>query len=460
MSKKLALLLASSSFLSLAACTALLGSFEVDPNAGNGTDGGPGPGADAAGDGMTNGETGGGDAAVDGGADAAPPPLLKCSISDPNPRHLDMGPITQDLAAYSISATQTRVIAGIYGQGVSIYTYDRNGGGGGNPTITPLTNVGRILQIRRLPNAIGILSIDQAPPGATSDSIGVWVIDDATGTGARTAFRLVTQTNQFSGAFAPLAGGDYLFAYSDGAGTINAARYIAGGGSPSPVTIASGLTSGSSVSALEVSNGKAYIFNNVNPGEGGSGGYYVVDTSLAMLGGALNSLAGTAGKTAFALTADPTANKFQAAVVELDLVNGMPPAVLHAGPVPAAKATTFNVLDLPAATTFNSILDAPFGDHTSAQFEGDNFIALGPNPNKDPGLNFIWFDTKQKALRALNGNMDKLLPMRATTSVAAVLTQSTAIFANFDIVWTQDASNFGSPTLPATLYAAQMSCIK
>ena len=459
MSKKLALLLASSSFLSLAACTALLGSFEVDPNAGNGPDGGPGPGADAAGDGMTNGETGGGDAATDGGVDAAPPALLKCSINGSNPNTLDTGAITPDLAAYSISATQTRVIAGKAGQGVVVYTYDRNGGGGNQPTMTPITGVNRILQIRRLPNAIGILSVDQATPPATGTSIGVWIIDDATGQGVRTAFRLVTQTNQMSGAFAPI-GADYIFAYGDGMSTIQAGRFVAGGGAPPLVSVGSGLSpDGSSVNNVEIANNNVYIFNNENPGNGGSSGYYVADTNLTTVR-PLTALTGNAGKTAFNLAGDTTLGNFQEAVVELDLVNGMPPAVLHAGPVPSAKATTFNVLDMPVVTTFDSILDAPFGDHTSVRFEGDNFFALGPNPNKDPGLNFIWFDTKAKAVRAMNGNANKLLPMRTTTSIAAVLTQSGAVLASFDVVWTENATNNSTPTTPATLYTGQMSCLK
>jgi hypothetical protein len=115
---------------------------------------------------------------------------------------------------------------------------------------------------------------------------------------------------------------------------------------------------------------------------------------------------------------------------------------------------------MPTAFTFSSILDAPFGDHTSARFEGDNFFALGPNPNKDPGLNFLWFDTKQKVLRAFNGSADKLLPMRTTTSVGAVLTQSTAIFANFDVVWTENATQNPMPTVPSVLYASQINCLK
>lgn len=456
MSKKLGLFVASASMLSLAACTALLGSYEVGASAA-GPDG-SGPGTDAADDGMTNGETGG-DAATEAGVDAAPPPLLKCSLNGTNANQLDTGSITQDLAAYSISATKTRVIAGKYQQGVTIYTYDHNGGGGSNATVTPLTGVGRILQIRRLPNGIGILSVDQPPPGVSGTSIGVWTVDDVTGRGVRTAFHVVNETNQMSGAFAPI-GTDFLFAYGDATSMIQAGRFVAGGGAPALVTIASGLSpEASSVSAVEVANNRAYIFNNANPGNGASSGYYVADPSLMTAAGALTSLAGTPGKSAFNLLGDTSLGNFQEAVVELDLVNGMPPAVLHAGPVPSAKATTFNVLDLPTVTTFTSILDAPFGDHTSARFEGDNFFALGPNPNKDPGLNFVWFDTKQKVLRAINGSANNLLPMRTTTSIAAVLTQSTAIFASFDVVWTENASNNSTPT-PATLYTAQMSCLK
>jgi hypothetical protein len=106
-----------------------------------------------------------------------------------------------------------------------------------------------------------------------------------------------------------------------------------------------------------------------------------------------------------------------------------------------------------------TLLDAPFGDHAFARFQGTDFIALGQNPNKDPGIDFVWFDTKTKALRASNGSADKLLPLRSISSVAAILTQSTGIFANFEVVWTENASQMaGGP--PATLYTAQMNCIK
>ena len=39
--------------------------------------------------------------------------------------------------------------------------------------------------------------------------------------------------------------------------------------------------------------------------------------------------------------------------------------------MPVAKATHFNVLDIPAALTLNSLLDAPFGDHASAREQTD-----------------------------------------------------------------------------------------
>jgi hypothetical protein len=279
----------------------------------------------------------------------------------------------------------------------------------------------------------------------------------------RTAFRLVAINNQFSGAFA-LLGSDYIFAYGDGAGTIQAARFVAGGGPPMPVTIASMVNGGAgTVRSVELANNRVYIFNDVGPdGANGnaSAGYYVVDEALTAPGPLVSLGSGAAGKAAFDIASDSALGNFQVAAVDLDLANGTPPAVLHAGPVPSAKATSFNVLDMPSAYTFNTILDAPFGDHRSARFEGNNFFALGPNPNKDPGLDFLWFDTKQKVLRAFNGSADKLLPARTTTSVAAVLTQSTAIFANFDVVWTENATQNPMSTVPAQLFAGQMSCLK
>jgi hypothetical protein len=44
------------------------------------------------------------------------------------------------------------------------------------------------------------------------------------------------------------------------------------------------------------------------------------------------------------------------------------------------------------------------------------------------------------------------------SSVAAIATQTTGIFANFEVVWIENASQVaGAP--PGTLYTAQMNCI-
>ena len=455
MRKKLSLALALALLPTVAACTALLGSYEVGATSGGTTDGG---GLDATGDAIAS-ETGpSGEGGVDGGDGAAPAPL-KCSLNATNARTLDTGPFTQTLFAFAIAGNQTRVITTKFGQGVVMYTYDRNGGG---PTqITPLNKIGQVLAVRRLANGIGILSIDTASAPATGTSLGFTLIDDANGGTSNITFRLVQPASQYSGSFAPL-GSDYLYAYGDGNGTIQAGRYTAGG-TLTTLTVASGVTGGAgNVKTVEVDNGKMYVFNDVGPdGSNGnaSAGYYAFPDTVAATGPLTSLGSGTPGKASFTIATDSALGNFQAGVVELDLASGTPPAVLHAGTVPAGKGTTFNVTDVPTAFTFATLVDAPFGDHSFARFQGNDFIALGPNPNKDPGLDFVWFDTKTKSLRASNGNADKLLPQRSISAVAAIVTQTTGIFANLDVVWLEGASQMtGAP--PGTLFSAQMNCIK
>ena len=454
MSKKLVFALAAALLPTLGACTALLGSFEVGPASQVGPDGG----TDAAGDSSAD-ETGTTEAGADADAGDGGVSLLKCSLNDKAPRMLDTGPFTPLVYAYAIPNGQTRVVTQKVGTGVIVYTYDRMGSG--SPVMTPIARVGQILSVRRLANGIGILSVDTAVAPATGTSIGVWIIDDATGAANRTSFRLIGAASQPTGAFAPL-GADYLFAYGNGTGTLEAGRFVAGGGAPALLTIATGLMGGGgNVRQVEVSNGKMIVFNDVGPDASNgnaSAGYYVLDDAVTTAGPLTSLGSGAAGKASFGIASDSALGNFQVAAVELDLANGTPPAVLHAGSVPAAKNSTFNVLDLPNALTINSLLDAPFGDHASARFQGTDFIALGPNPNKDPGLDFVWFDTKLKAVRAVNGNDTKLMPTRTTTGVAAVATQTTGIFANFDVVWLENATQAGDPS--AMLLSAQMNCLK
>jgi hypothetical protein len=402
MSKKLGLAFASAFLPTLGACTALLGSYEVGPGGAVGSDGG---GADAAGD-VSASESGTDEAGTEAGVDGGQPVLLKCSLGTSNPRTLDTGALSQTLFAFSIGNQQDRVITVKPGQGAFVTTYDRNGGGAA-PLIVPLPKVGQILSVRRLASGIGIFSLDTAQPPATGTSIGVTIIDDATGGTNNTTFHLVAPAGRPSGAFA-LLGSDYLFAYGDGSGNIQAGRFVPGGGVPNLVTVASGLMGGGGdVRSVEIANGKMYIFNDVGPDPSNgnaSAGYYVLADTVTAPGSLTTLGSGAAGKASFTISTDSAQGNFQVAVVELDLVNGTPPAVLHAGSVPGAKAGSFNVLDIPSAFTFDTLVDAPFGDHTSARFQASDFIALGPNPNKDPGLEFVWYDTKNKVLRAFNGS--------------------------------------------------------
>lgn len=453
MRRKLSLALAVALIPTGAACTALLGSYEVGATSGNTPDGG---GGDTGGGDAIASEAGVGEAGTDGGEAGAP--LLKCALNATNARTLDTGALTQTLFAYGIAGNQTRVIATKVAQGVVMYTYDRNGGG--PPQMVSLSKIGQVLSVRRLASGIGVLSLDTSQTGARS--LGFTLIDDATGGTSNITFESIPATaSQVTGAFAPL-GGDYLYAYGDGAGAIHAGRHVPGM-NPVFLTVASGVTGGAgNVKSVELDNGKMYVFNDVGPdGSNGnaSAGYYVFPDTVTATGPLTSLGSGASGKASFTIASDSALGNFQVGVVELDLANGTPPAVLHAGSVPAGKGTTFNVGDIPAAFTFNTLVDAPFGDHGFARFQGNDFIALGQNPNKDPGLDFVWFDTKTKSLRASNGSADKLLPQRAVSSVAAIATQTTGIFANFEVVWIENASQqAGGP--PGTLYAAQMNCIK
>lgn len=447
MSKKVALGISLALLPALVACTAILGAYEVGPSA-------VAPGADG---GDATASEGGSSEAGDGGDGG--PPLLRCAIDDRNTRVLDnSSPLTPSVFAFPSSNGQTRVIANKLGAGVQVYTFDRNGGA----SMPPLgVAAGQVLSVRRMPNGIGILSVDRPSLATTSPSLGVWLVDDATGSARRITLRAVDCTHRLTGAFASL-GGDYLFAYGDGTGSIFAGRYAMGTtGDATVFPVASGLSgNGGNVRDVQVADGHMYVFNDVSPDNGSSSGYYVLPDTVAATGPLQSLGSGAPGKAAFAIGGDSLAGKLQVAVVELDLSNGMPPAVLHAGGVPSAKAATFNVVDIPAAFTFDSLLDAPFGDHTSARFQGSDFIALGPNPNHDPGLDFLWYDTKVKAVRAFNGNSAKLLPTRSVSAVAAFAVQTTGIFATFDVVWIENAAPDQDAAIQSKLYAATMNCLR
>ncbi len=432
----------------LAACTALLGSYDVGPSAAPSSEGG----LDATSD-VSAGQEGGG---VEAGSEAGDggSSLLRCSIDEKNARTLDAAPLQPTVSAYQI-----RVIASKAGQGVVIYTYDRNGGN--PPQILPVPKIGRVLQVRRLANGIAIMSVDNAPSPGFGTSIGVWLVDDATSNPTRTSFKLIPPSNNMSGAFG-LLGSDYLFAYSDGA-TIQAGRFVPG--AVSVITVASGLNGGGAgtVSDVEVANGKLYVFNDVGPdpsNNNASSGYYVLDDALTTAGPLVSLGSGAPGKGAFRIAGDSALGNFQLAVADLDFANGTPPAVLHAGSIPTAKATDFNVLDIPTAFTFTTLVDAPFGGQGSARFQGSDFIALGPNPNKDPGLDFLWYETKLKVLRAFNGDSTKLMPTRSVSAVAAIGVQTTGIIASFEVVWIENATQDPDAGAQSKLFSAQMSCLK
>jgi hypothetical protein len=454
MSKKLGFAFAAAVVPTLA-CTALLGSFEVGGATPLGGEGGA-DGSNEASGAETGATEGGGEA----GGDASVP-LFKCSLDDKNAHKLDSGPLTPMVFAAPLGGGQTRVIANKVGVGVQSYTYDRNTGN--PPQIATFSQIGQVLAVRRVLNGIGILSLDSAPP-AQGTSLGVWFIDDASGSAKRTGFRLVNLGGQTqpTGSFVPI-GSDFLYAYGDGNGSIEVGR-VSNSGQSTVLTIASGLSGGAgNVRSIEAANSKAYVFDDVSPDPsngGGSAGYYVVDDAVTTFTPLRTIGSGAPGKSSFTIATDSTLGTFQVGSVELDLVNATPPAVLHAGKVPAGAGMSFTVLDLPTALIFTTLVDAPFGDHSSSRFQGADFFALGPNPNKDPGLDFVWFDTKLEALRAVNGNGTKLLATHSVSGVSALLTQSTGIFANFDVVWNENATQNGDPTAQSVMYSAQMNCIR
>jgi hypothetical protein len=451
MTKKVALGISLALLPTLVACTAILGSYEVGPS-GAGSEGGL-DGSDA-----TPSE-GGGSEAGDGGDGGLP--LLRCAIDDRNPRVLDNGPLTARVYAFALGTTQTRVIASKLGGGVQVYTFDRNGGG--PPQRSFSVAAGQVLAVRRLPNGIGILSVDPVNGGS---SLGVWLIpDDATGVASRTTFGPAGMGNRSTGAFAAL-GSDYLFAYGNGGGTIVAGRFVAGSGAAPLLTVASGLGAGgggANVRDVQVAGGRMYIFNDVGPDSSNgnaSSGYYVLPDTVTMTGPLQSLGSGAPGKAAFGISGESLAGNLQVAAVELDLANGMPPAALHVGGVPNAKATSFGVLDVPTAFAFDTLVDAPFGDRASARFQGSDFVAMGANPNRDPGLNFLWYETKLKAVRAFNGNATKLMPTRSVSAVAALAVQTTGIFASFDVVWIENAAQDQDAATQSKLFTATMNCLR
>ncbi len=461
-------------------CSALLGTFEVGSSApdaaavdGSGTDG------------PVNGEGG-----SDGAIDAPGAPLLTCTVEKGNIRLLDTakpksgsgggGQLSfESPHVFHLGPNKTRVVARpSQSQGFTIYEFDPKNGGGGMPNSLDILTSGRIYDVQRTNDSIQVLAVGT---GADAGRLQVHRIADSTFVDVVIGLTPINAVDENSpqgtrgpqGAFAILgtpAAPDYFWTFSSpksetGPFDLSIGRSTALAANPQKVLFTSNdAMNPASPRVLLPAGGEIFM-----PLEQESNGpptttdsiIHTPDNAQAALQAVPRSMGKAGGKPNIFFAAGrsvATPGSYNLAFIEVDTASSTAPLTFRLGPVKDGALGTFVAQDIPASFSFDSVTRLP-SDGGDSRWLGDHFVATGKGQGV-PGVNFIWYDAMNKALRANQTGPDTLLKDRVGVQRTSMTLGGapTAIFTDFELVWTETAMFDGA--VSENLFYAPVSCLK
>lgn len=466
-------------------CTALLGSFDVDPNAAtfnpDGSADGPNP----------NGEGG---LSLDANPDApfsgdANELLLNCGVSNIKPLEEITDPLLEFdprlLRVFRGGNTNNivRVVTRLKPPGnndtpIGLRTYglDLQGGGGGGVVVGKFeTTAGQVVDVRRQAGQLTALALQQ--DGNGNGRLFAFTLPDADliklgETAISRDFGLI-QTRRPTGALGvyPNSNGEFFYAVTVSAVGASATSQVVTGhktdlSTPAPSPAASG-PEGPNLNVKELARTAAgvFVFNERGPEPSrprDSTAYIVVpDNGIVPNPPAtLNPIVPNPQKGYVVAAASATATGgLRLAVGEVDFSGQGSPLIIRAGEISGAALTQpLDASRLPAVFQFGSLLEAPLGG-PETRFVNDELVWIGspPDPQQGQGLNFAWIDLKTNAARAKELGPKRLLVNRSSIVAASVGFGGppTGISADFDLVWIEQGLGARK-----SLFYGEIRCVK
>lgn len=458
-------------------CTALLGEFEVNPSGSSGLDANPvGEEASLAPDGSAS------DAPLDG-YDPESTVFSACGVSQT--RIIDqVDTVDASTAGFDgfvqavrIGNAVRAVVRKRSSQGAFVYTFDPKSGNSGSPVASQqlgLGDAGQFLDVRRRPGPqsatvllflerdksapVARMMVYELPDGNLGASQAARVSADfptpPTGANVSGALGLYAVANEYFWAMSkPSAGNAYDLVV--GRKTTSAL--------PPPVLIYSGEERDVRVRHMARSQTTQYLFNDRGPDtptDRGSSFFAVPQDTVTDTLIKPASLTPQAGGKPFAtltVSGEIGGDGLRAAVAEIDFSGTAgAPGQLRIGEVPQAELAALSGAKVPPAFTLGSLLEAPLSK-MEARFFGEEFLWIGspPEPQRGQGLNFIWFNIRDRIIRSRQVGPQKMLANRPSITGQSIwLVSSTPFSAELDLVFTEE---FGNKSL---LEYATVNCVR
>lgn len=464
-------------------CTALLGDFEL--GAGSGTTTEAGSDGTTSGDGDTDGGT-----ITDGGDldafDAQSLVFTTCGINESSIRTIEE--ITPDsgqsgysgqVQIFRINQSTVRVIAQKADQndGATVYSFDpKNGSGPLSPTVIDLQNAGRWLDARRLPNQ-GIISLLFLGRFAGAPLVHMKVIElPDTNLTAQQPINLSQDfPDRTAGMGSNVTGvlgayqnnNEYFWALGGWPGTSANTWELLVGYRPSAQSIPAPVLVHSTSDDRAVRFGEMarsqqtqYLFNDKGPESQTDIGseYFAIPqaTTTQVAPKALRPVAGTKPFVMLAASGITTGDGIRLAAAEVDF-SAATFGMVRAGVVSQADLMAgFDGTKVPIAFTISTFTEVPA--ESRGRFFGADMLWLGtpPEPLRGQGLNFIWYDTERRVMRAKQAGMQRMLQNHPAIEKSAIwLEQQTAVNADADVVFVERMT--GNKW---ALQYARLSCIR
>lgn len=454
-------------------CTALLGDFEVGPSSSSGN-----PVDGATPDTSTVTDGGGSDAPAD--AQDAQAPFTACGIGPTRVIEETPDPASAfapdgTLHVFRAGTNAVRVVAQrMNAQGALVYSFDPRQGPQGSPVLAQkldLSAKGIFFDVRRRADGLVLLYLTQLV-GAPVSHLTVYEAADAVPTNAAenvvSADFPTPQNGNARGALSIYqTAGEYFWAYSTPQGTgaltydLTAGHRTTQTPKPTPTVIYTGEERDTRPSFLARSGNVLYLFNDRGPegaGDRGASYFPIPETPNGPV--PIRPLSPPGSKPFITLTASgvPTGPGLLLAGAEVDFsAAGGSPGQIRAGLVPDSQLSMLDSTKVAPGFTLGTLLEAPLGGQ-QARFFGDELVWIGtpPDPQRGMGLNFLWYNIKDRAFRTRKVGADRLAPdhrniQRATVAFASV---PNAVTADLDLVFTEVENGV------SRLVYTQINCVR
>lgn len=456
-------------------CTALLGDFEVGPGSSSGNTSEAGtPDTSTTADASTD--------APDDVFDAQSTVFTTCGVNGTRLIEQIDDPNVGFAGSVQIVRTGNNVRAVVRkktSEGAFVYSFDPKNGNPGTPINAQkidLGAAGHYFDARRLTQQ-GIVSLlflerDVAAPVARMMVYELPDNDLAAANKVRSSkdFPAPPSNSNLVGALGGYANNnEYFWAFSQPTTSANIGQYdllighrLSASSLPTPVNIFTGEERDVRVRDMARSLTTQYIFNDRgpdSPSDPGAGYFRVPQDTMA---GPINvkhlqPQGSTKPYAMLAVSGITTGNGIRAAFAEIDFSGtGGGPGQIRLGEVSEADLATLDGTKVPPAFTLGSLLEAPLGG-MEARFFGEEFIWVGtpPEPQRGQGLNFIWYNSKNRVMRSRQVGMQKLLAAHPNILGASVaLVAQSGFQADLDLVFVEEA--LGKSVLVYT----SISCVR